>query len=95
MRQLFYYKMRQNFITKCVRFIITKCDSSKCDSYCKMRRFYYKMRQSLQNATLLEIATVHISKEKKCLKISKRKEIGSIGQKWVNWVSIKNVSLLR
>ena len=27
MRQLFYYIMRQKFITKCVRFFITKCDS--------------------------------------------------------------------
>ena len=44
MRQLFYYKMRQKSITKCVRFFITKCDSfiTKCDSYYKMRRFYYK-----------------------------------------------------
>ena len=42
MRQLFYYKMRWNFITKCVRFFVTKCDS-----------FIYKMRQLLQNATIL------------------------------------------
>ena len=54
MRQLSYYKMRQNFITKCVRLFIanataiTKCDDfiTKCDSYYKMRR-------------LLQIATVH------------------------------------
>ena len=48
MRQLFYYKMRQTFITKCVRLFTTKCDSfiTKCDSYYKMRR-------------LLQIATVH------------------------------------
>ena len=43
-----YYKMRQKFITKRVRFFITKCDN-----YYKMRRFYYKMRQLLQNATFI------------------------------------------
>ena len=34
MRQLFYYEMRQKFITKFVRFFITKCDSliTNCDS---------------------------------------------------------------
>ena len=39
--------MRQKFITKCVRFFITKCDNfiTKWDSYYKMRR-------------LLQIATV-------------------------------------
>ena len=53
MRQLFYYKIRQNVITKCVRFFITKCDSfitkckiTKCNNYYKTRR-------------LLQIATVH------------------------------------
>ena len=53
MRQLFYYKMRQNFVTKYVRFFtakndrfITNCDDviTKCDSY-------YKMELSLQNAS--------------------------------------------
>ena len=55
MRELFYYKMRQKFITKCARFFISKCDSfiTKCDSYYKLRRFYYKMRQLLQNATFI------------------------------------------
>ena len=50
MRQLFYYNMRQKFITKCVRFFITKCNSfiTKCDSYYKTRR-------------LLQIATVQHS----------------------------------
>ena len=48
MRKLFYYKMRQKFITKCVSFYITKCDS-----YYKLRRFYYKMRQLSQNATFI------------------------------------------
>ena len=45
MRQLFYYKIRQNVITKCVRFFITKCDSfvtkykiTKCNNYYKTRR---------------------------------------------------------
>ena len=60
MRQLFYYKIRQRFITKCVRFflqnatfllqnatVITNHDDfiTKCASYYKMRR-------------LLQIATV-------------------------------------
>ena len=40
MRQLFYYKMRQKFITK-------------CDSYYKLRRFHYKMRQLLKNTTFI------------------------------------------
>ena len=40
MRQVFYYKMRQKFITK-------------CDSYYKLRLFYYEMRQLLQNATFI------------------------------------------
>ena len=39
--------MRQKFITKCVRFFITKCDG-----YYKMRGFYYKMRCLLQIATI-------------------------------------------
>ena len=38
MQQMFYNKMRQKFITKCVRIFITKCDS-----YCEVRRFYYKI----------------------------------------------------
>ena len=44
--------MRQKFITKCVRFFITKCDSfiTKCDSYYKMQR-------------LLQIAAVHSQNE--------------------------------
>ena len=34
-QQLFYYKMRHNFIAKWVRFFITKCDSFiiKCDDF--------------------------------------------------------------
>ena len=60
MRELFYYIMRQKFITKCVGFllqnasvllqnaaVITNCDDfiTKCNSYSKMRY-------------LLQIATV-------------------------------------
>ena len=47
MRQLIYYKMRQKFVAKCVRFFFTNCDSfiTKCDSY-------YKMLRLLQIATL-------------------------------------------
>ena len=39
-RQLFYSKMRQKFITK-------------CDSYYKLRQFYYKMQHLLQNVTFV------------------------------------------
>ena len=43
---------------KCVRFFITKCDS-----YYKLRRFYYKMRQVLQNATFItNCDSTHIMK---------------------------------
>ena len=53
MRQLFFFKMRQKFITKCFSFllqnatvllqnatVITNCDNfiTECDSYYKMRR---------------------------------------------------------
>ena len=48
MRQLFYYKMREKFIAKCVRFFIPKCDSCY-----KLRQLYYKMRQLLQNVTFI------------------------------------------
>ena len=53
MRQLLYYKMRQKFIKKCISFFVTKCDSfiTKYYSYYKLLRFYYKMQQSLKNAT--------------------------------------------
>ena len=40
-RAAILYKIRQKFITKYVRFFITKCDS------------YYKMRQLLRNATFI------------------------------------------
>ena len=36
-----------DIITKCVRCVITKCDS-----YYKARRFCYKMRHLLQNASV-------------------------------------------
>ena len=47
--------MPQEFITKCVGFFLTECDSSitKCDSYYKLQQFYYKIRQLLQNATFI------------------------------------------
>ena len=44
---------------------------------------------------LLEISTVHISKEKRFFEIFKGKKIGSIDQKWVNWVNIHNVFFLK
>ena len=48
-------QIRQKFITKCVSFFITKCDSfiTKCDSYYKLRQLYYNMRRLLQNATFI------------------------------------------
>ena len=42
-----YYKIRQVFTTGCYTFI------AKCGSYYKLRRFYYKMLQLLQNATFI------------------------------------------
>ena len=55
MQKLFYYKKRQKFITKWVRFFITKCDSfiTNTDSYYKLRRFYHKMLQLLQDAMFI------------------------------------------
>ena len=45
----------QQYITKCVRFFVTKCDSfiTKCDSYYKLQQLYCKMRQLLQNAMFI------------------------------------------
>ena len=58
----FILKMQQKFITKFIRFLITKCDDfiTKCDSY-------YKMRRLLQTATvnrdiLLRYCYLHTSK---------------------------------
>ena len=50
---LYYYKMRQKFIKKCVRFFITKYDHfmTKCDSYYKMWRFCFKMQQFVKKCT--------------------------------------------
>lgn len=50
-----YYNMRQKIVTKCVRLLITKDDTfiTSCESYCRMRQFYYKMRQLLQNDLLI------------------------------------------
>ena len=61
MRQLFYNKMQQKFITRFAVFFITKCDSllqkntvitkcdnfiAECDSYYKMRRYNIEMSES-------------------------------------------------
>ena len=52
-----YCKMRQKFKTKYDSCFITKCDRSLIQNvsgfYCKIRSFYYKMRQLLQIATIL------------------------------------------
>ena len=66
MLQIFYYKMQQKFNAKCVRFFVAKCfiviltvtkkDEdfiTQWDSYQKMRRFYYTMRQLLKIAKIL------------------------------------------
>ena len=47
MRQLFYYKIRQKFISKCVRFFIENATVllqnatviTKCDVYYKLRQY--------------------------------------------------------
>ena len=59
MRQLFYYKMRQKLITKCVRFFITKCDSFiiKRDSCYKMNNCITRRDSHYKNSTL-QFATV-------------------------------------
>ena len=51
----FYYKTRQKFITKHVRWFITKWADfiTKRGRYYKMSRFYYKTRQVLQNAPFI------------------------------------------
>ena len=45
-------KNATDIITKCVRFLIIKCDNfiTKCKGYYKMQQFYYKMWLLLQNA---------------------------------------------
>ena len=67
MRLLFHYKMRQKFITKCIRFFITKYDSittkydsitTKCTDFITNCDSYYKMRCLLRNASIkLAVAT--------------------------------------
>ena len=47
LRQLNYYKLRQNFITNYDNFI------TNYDSYYKLRQVYYKLRQLLQIATII------------------------------------------
>ena len=53
MRQLFFYKMRHTFVTKCVSFFVTECDIfiRECNSIYKMRQFFYKMRRLLENTS--------------------------------------------
>ena len=62
MRQLFYYKMRQKFITKCDRSLLQNATGfllqnatviTKCDDFITKCGRYYEMRR------LLQIATVH------------------------------------
>ena len=67
MRLLFHYKMRQKFITKCIRFFITKYESittkydsitTKCTDFITNCDSYYKMRRLLRNASIkLAVAT--------------------------------------
>ena len=44
------FKMRLKFITECVRIFIKNCDGS---SYYKLRQFYYKIWQLLQNTIFI------------------------------------------
>ena len=74
MPQLFYYKMRQKFITKCVN-----------SFYCKMRQFYYKMRQLLPNAKILLQNETVISKCEVCYKIYQYIEELKERHKLQNW----------
>ena len=68
MRLLIHYKMRQKFITKCIRFFITKYDSittkydsittkydsitTKCIDFITNCDSFYKMRRLLRNASI-------------------------------------------
>ena len=59
MRQLFYYKIQQNFITKWLGNFITKCDSFimwqfcyKCDSFYKMIETFLKLKRWLFGETM-------------------------------------------
>ena len=49
-----FIKMRPKFITKCVRFYITKCISfvTKCDDFVTKCGSCYKMRRLLKNASV-------------------------------------------
>ena len=51
----FYYKMQQKCVTKLGSFFIRKyaAGSTKRGRYYKMRRFYYKTRQVLQNTSVI------------------------------------------
>ena len=55
--------MWQKLIEKYVRFFVIKCDIfiTKRNSYYKLWRFYYKMRQLFQMQRLLQITTVQTS----------------------------------
>ena len=67
MGQLFYYEMRQKFITKCVSFLLqntivllqnaTVITTSndfiiKCDSYYKVRRFFKPNSKNKESSTI-------------------------------------------
>ena len=60
MRQLFYYNMRQKFITKCVMFFLQNATVllqnatviTNYDDFITKRDSYYKMRHLLQIATV-------------------------------------------
>ena len=60
MQQLFYYKMRKKFITKCIRVFITKFNSfiTKCDIITKRNNFITKCDSYYKMQGLLKIATV-------------------------------------
>ena len=53
--RFFIIKFDNSLLKKHVRFFITKWDSfmTNCDSYYKMHRIYYKMRQLLKNTSFI------------------------------------------
>lgn len=72
MRRLFYYKIREKFITKCVRSFITKCNSviTKCDSY-------YKMFCLLKNA-LVQRLIIHTTNTCAVVKLGDEETIAAV-----------------
>ena len=60
MRQLLYYKLPQTFVTKCVRFFVTKCDGfiTKCDVYYKLRQYSSDEKEEDDATTTCKICKI-------------------------------------